>query len=88
MILPTMESYNKCTNILEQHKVQYHTFRTPESREIRAIFKGIAENIELATIEEELQDKGFNPRVVARFKNKQGKICLSFWQSFQGLRSR
>ncbi|KAG5883211.1 hypothetical protein JTB14_032867 [Gonioctena quinquepunctata] len=73
MILPTMESHNKCTVILDLHKVQYHTFRTPKNREIRAIFERIAEVIDLATIEKELRDKGFDPRVVARFKNRNGQ---------------
>ncbi|KAG5867374.1 hypothetical protein JTB14_008490 [Gonioctena quinquepunctata] len=73
MILPTMEMYNKCTDILDQQKVQYHTFSTPQNREIRAIFKGVAEDIEPVTIAEELQDKGFDPRIVARFENRNGQ---------------
>ncbi|KAG5865252.1 hypothetical protein JTB14_038015 [Gonioctena quinquepunctata] len=47
MILSDMEMYNECTNTLDQHKVQYFTFNKPQNREIRAIFKGVAEDIEV-----------------------------------------
>ncbi|KAG5871929.1 hypothetical protein JTB14_022404 [Gonioctena quinquepunctata] len=73
MMLPNMETYDKCTLTLDQHKVQYHTFKSPQNREIRAIFKGIAEDIDQTMIEKELKDKGFNPRVVPRFKNRNGQ---------------
>ncbi|KAG5883877.1 hypothetical protein JTB14_007766 [Gonioctena quinquepunctata] len=73
IILPSMDMFNKCTGILDQQKVQYHTFNTPQNREIRAIFKGVAEDIEPVTIAKELQDKGFDPRIVARFKNRNGQ---------------
>ncbi|KAG5862827.1 hypothetical protein JTB14_032992 [Gonioctena quinquepunctata] len=70
MILPSMDSYTKSTNILDQEKVQYHTFRSPQEREIRAIFKGIAEDIETTTIMKDFQDKGFAPRVIGDLKQK------------------
>ncbi|KAG5862496.1 hypothetical protein JTB14_036195 [Gonioctena quinquepunctata] len=73
MILPSMDSYTKSTNILDQEKVQYHTFRSPQERVIRGIFKGIAEDIETTTIMKDFQDKGFAPRVIARFKNRKGQ---------------
>ncbi|KAG5892256.1 hypothetical protein JTB14_034207 [Gonioctena quinquepunctata] len=34
MILPTMEMFNKSKDILDQQKIQYHTFNTPTNREI------------------------------------------------------
>ncbi|KAG5861334.1 hypothetical protein JTB14_025210 [Gonioctena quinquepunctata] len=61
MILPTMEMFNKSKDIIDQQKIQYHTFNTPTNREIRAIFKGVAEDIEPDVIAKELQDKGFDP---------------------------
>ncbi|KAG5884055.1 hypothetical protein JTB14_037460 [Gonioctena quinquepunctata] len=73
MILPSMDMYTKSTNILDHEKIQYHTFRSPQEREIRAIFKGIAEDIETTTIMKDFQDKGFAPRIVARFKNRKGQ---------------
>ncbi|KAG5868445.1 hypothetical protein JTB14_032561 [Gonioctena quinquepunctata] len=73
MILPTMEMFNKSKDILDEQKIQYHTFKTPTNREIRAIFKDVAEDIEHDVIAKELQDKGFEPRIVARFKNKKGQ---------------
>ncbi|KAG5864401.1 hypothetical protein JTB14_001488 [Gonioctena quinquepunctata] len=73
MILPTMEMFNKSKDILDKQKTQYHTFNTPTNREIRAIFKGVAEDIEPDLIAKELQDKGFDPRIVARFRNKKGQ---------------
>ncbi|KAG5875117.1 hypothetical protein JTB14_028869 [Gonioctena quinquepunctata] len=53
MILPSMDMLNKFTGILDQQKVQYHTFSTPQNRGIRAIFKGVAEDIEPVTIAKE-----------------------------------
>ncbi|KAG5899264.1 hypothetical protein JTB14_035442 [Gonioctena quinquepunctata] len=73
MILPYTEIYNECTYTLDQHKVQYFTFNKSQNREIRAIFEGVAEDIKPADITKELQDKGFSPRIVARFKGRNGQ---------------
>ncbi|KAG5884056.1 hypothetical protein JTB14_037461 [Gonioctena quinquepunctata] len=73
MILPSMEMYTKSMDILDQEKVQYHTFPSPPEREIRAIFKGVAEDIDINTITKDFHNKGFTPRIVARFKNRKGK---------------
>ncbi|KAG5891400.1 hypothetical protein JTB14_018457 [Gonioctena quinquepunctata] len=73
MILPSMEMYTKSMDILDQEKVQYQTFPSPPEREIRAIFKGVTEDIDINTITKDFHNKGFTPRIVARFKNRKGK---------------
>ncbi|KAG5885311.1 hypothetical protein JTB14_010084 [Gonioctena quinquepunctata] len=42
-------------------------------KEIRAIFKGLAEYLDPNEIAKELISEGFNPRIVARFKNRERK---------------
>ncbi|KAG5898352.1 hypothetical protein JTB14_034333 [Gonioctena quinquepunctata] len=64
--------YDECKSILDKNKIQYHTFKKIENREIRAISKGVAEELDTTSITNELIERGFNPRVVARFKNKNG----------------
>ncbi|KAG5884674.1 hypothetical protein JTB14_010593 [Gonioctena quinquepunctata] len=69
MEFPSMENYNKCLDILEEKNIQFHTFNTNKSKEIRAIFKGVVETITEDDIAKESK-KGYHPRVVARFKNR------------------
>ncbi|KAG5888999.1 hypothetical protein JTB14_033929 [Gonioctena quinquepunctata] len=38
MIYNEMEKYEKCLKTLEQHKIQYFTFKKKSGKEIRAIF--------------------------------------------------
>ncbi|KAG5865251.1 hypothetical protein JTB14_038014 [Gonioctena quinquepunctata] len=66
MIFSSTEKYDECKKILD--KVQYHTFQKSGNKEIRAIFKGVAEDLDSTSIANELIGRGFNPRIVARFK--------------------
>ncbi|KAG5878670.1 hypothetical protein JTB14_028266 [Gonioctena quinquepunctata] len=59
--------------IFEQRKISYHTYNKSNNREIRAIFKSVAEELDPTEIAEELEAKGYHPRVVARFKYKDKK---------------
>ncbi|KAG5898506.1 hypothetical protein JTB14_038460 [Gonioctena quinquepunctata] len=72
VIYNEMEAYQKCLKTLEQYKIQHSTFRTKTDREIRAIFKGVVEDFSTEDITEDLRCKGFHPRVVARFQNRDG----------------
>ncbi|KAG5879701.1 hypothetical protein JTB14_006486 [Gonioctena quinquepunctata] len=71
-----METYKKCLEQLEQHKIEYFTHKTNTEKEIRAIFKGVAEEFSIDDITKDLRSKGFHPRVVARFQ-KQDKTSMS-----------
>ncbi|KAG5888234.1 hypothetical protein JTB14_014478 [Gonioctena quinquepunctata] len=73
MLFSSAEKYDVCKSILDKNKIQYHTFKKIENREIRAIFKGVAEELDTTSITNELIGRGFNPRVVARFENKNGQ---------------
>ncbi|KAG5879698.1 hypothetical protein JTB14_006483 [Gonioctena quinquepunctata] len=65
-----METYQKCLEQLEQHKIEYFTFKTNTEKEIRAIFEGVTEDFSIDDITKDLRSKGFHPRVVARFQNR------------------
>ncbi|KAG5868861.1 hypothetical protein JTB14_011689 [Gonioctena quinquepunctata] len=73
MLFSSAEKYDECKSILDKNEIQYHTYKKIENREIRAIFKGVAEEFDTTSITNELIERGFNPRVVARFKNKHGQ---------------
>ncbi|KAG5875593.1 hypothetical protein JTB14_031828 [Gonioctena quinquepunctata] len=73
MHLAMLEMYDKCADIWEQHKVPFHTYDRRESKEIRAIFNGVAEDIHPDESDKELINEGFTPRVVARFMNREGR---------------
>ncbi|KAG5890368.1 hypothetical protein JTB14_010869 [Gonioctena quinquepunctata] len=72
MIFSDIDKYDKCSTILNQHKVSYHTFNRKEPREIRAIFEGVAVERPAQDIHKELIGKGFHPRVVDRFSKQDG----------------
>ncbi|KAG5862495.1 hypothetical protein JTB14_036194 [Gonioctena quinquepunctata] len=72
MIFNEMTTFEKCLVTLGQHKIEYYTFKK-KGIEIRAIFKGVAEEFSIEDITNDLNNKGFHPRVVARFKNRDGK---------------
>ncbi|KAG5863867.1 hypothetical protein JTB14_031620 [Gonioctena quinquepunctata] len=65
-----METYQKCLEQLEHHKIEYFTFKTNTEKEIRAIFKGVTEDFSIDDITKDLRSKGFHPRVLARFQNR------------------
>ncbi|KAG5861335.1 hypothetical protein JTB14_025211 [Gonioctena quinquepunctata] len=65
-----METYKKCLEQLEHHKIEYFTFKTNTGKEMRAIFKGVTEDFSIDDITKDLRSKGFHPRVVARFQNR------------------
>ncbi|KAG5868487.1 hypothetical protein JTB14_005879 [Gonioctena quinquepunctata] len=50
VIYNEMETYQKCIRTLEQHKIQHFTFKTKNEREIRAIFRGNAEDFPIEDI--------------------------------------
>ncbi|KAG5886926.1 hypothetical protein JTB14_034201 [Gonioctena quinquepunctata] len=72
MLMPSMEKYDKCVNVLQQHEVTFHTLKKFEGKEVRAIFEGVAEDIPPEEINKEFVEKGYNSRVVATSKNGQG----------------
>ncbi|KAG5892886.1 hypothetical protein JTB14_032609 [Gonioctena quinquepunctata] len=74
MHINEMENYEKCLAILQHHKMPYHTYNKTETREIRAIFKGVVKDLNPAEIAEELKEKGFHPRV----KNQIAHQCQSY----------
>ncbi|KAG5885399.1 hypothetical protein JTB14_002795 [Gonioctena quinquepunctata] len=55
IFIPEMEKYDKCTSILDEHNVPYHTY-TSEARKIWAIFEGIVEDISTEDITEKIQE--------------------------------
>ncbi|KAG5898196.1 hypothetical protein JTB14_013238 [Gonioctena quinquepunctata] len=73
MFIPIMEKYDQLKDILDQQKIPYHTYNKSDNRQIIAIFKGVAEDIDPTAIVNELVNKGYHPRVVARFKFRDGK---------------
>ncbi|KAG5884189.1 hypothetical protein JTB14_017076 [Gonioctena quinquepunctata] len=80
MLFSSIEKYNECKNILDTNKVQYHTFKKIENREIRAIFKGVAEELDPISIANKLTGRGFNPRVVLTTRLKKS-IRSVRWES-------
>ncbi|KAG5865913.1 hypothetical protein JTB14_011382 [Gonioctena quinquepunctata] len=66
-----MTTFEKCLQTLG-HKIDHFTFNKKKGSEIRALFKGVAEDFFIEDITNDLKSKGFHPRVVARFKNRDG----------------
>ncbi|KAG5881068.1 hypothetical protein JTB14_014947 [Gonioctena quinquepunctata] len=66
--------YDQC--ILEQNKISYNTNNKGENGEIRAIFKGVAEDLQPDIIVQDLKNKGYNPGVEARFQCREGRPML------------
>ncbi|KAG5877462.1 hypothetical protein JTB14_024995 [Gonioctena quinquepunctata] len=73
MHLRSMHIYDKTVEVLEQHRVAFHTYNKMGMEEIPAIFKGVPEDLEPADIVKELKRRRCDPRVVARFKNCEGE---------------
>ncbi|KAG5897887.1 hypothetical protein JTB14_000767 [Gonioctena quinquepunctata] len=73
MIFNEMTTFEKCLQTLGQHKIDHFTFNKEKGSEIRAIFEGVAEDFSIEDITNDLKSKGFHPRVVARFKNRDGR---------------
>ncbi|KAG5863865.1 hypothetical protein JTB14_031618 [Gonioctena quinquepunctata] len=72
MIFSETKTFEKCLQTLGQHKIDHFTFSKKNGSEIRAIFKGVAEEFSVEDITNDLKSEGFHPRVVARFKNRDG----------------
>ncbi|KAG5861877.1 hypothetical protein JTB14_004999 [Gonioctena quinquepunctata] len=65
MIFNEMTTFERCLQ----------TFNKKKGMEIRAIFKGVAEDFSIEDITNDLKSKGFHPRVVARFKTEMEDQC-------------
>ncbi|KAG5863864.1 hypothetical protein JTB14_031617 [Gonioctena quinquepunctata] len=72
MVFSKTETFDKCLQTLGHHKIDHFTFNKKNGNGIRAIFKGVAEEFSVEDITNDLKSKGFHPRVVERFKNRDG----------------
>lgn len=61
-----IEDYRKLSSVLTFNKQGYFTFLLPEEKTLKVVLRGIPEEIEVAQIEQNLIDSGFQPLKINR----------------------
>lgn len=70
---PTPLDYSKMMKYLDKNKIQYHSFRTAEEKDLHVVLRGVLEVWDENKIKTDLEDLGFTPSKVVCWFNKQGK---------------
>nr|CAI5853863.1 unnamed protein product [Callosobruchus analis] len=76
-IIPRSEDdYRKIIRLFREKDVPHHTFLLPSERNIHAVIRGVPATLKEADIKEELQQRGYNPLHIIRFKRSGAPVPL------------
>lgn len=73
VLTPTSDTFRALTRLLENLKVQYHTYTLPEDRTLRAVLRTIPVEVTTERILADLTRQGFHPIKVTRMVNQRTK---------------
>lgn len=72
----TSDDYRNTVNLLDEMKLEYHTYQLPEEKSLHIVIRGIPECINTEEVENDLIEKGFHPEKVHRMRNGRTKAPI------------
>lgn len=69
----TPDAYRRLIHLLRDRNVPYHTYALPEERKVRAVLRGIPEEVSTESVKADLIDQGFPVEAVYRMGGFSGK---------------